>query len=427
MDPLLKAYADKRRSEAGAPLEIHPATRTMLQGEVARTFSKGSVAHAGKRWSLAGLWPRLALAGSTMALLMILGSVYWQQMPRSPPKMEVGQTQAIGEGKSEKTTAGKISGDGFASAETVHRGKMRSQVAPATLPSPTQPAPVNGAAPSKDFQTRASSSTAAKTVRLVQADTPVSAAASSASGNLEQAEPVPMTVVALQKKAPSALTETQPLRWQFARSPSRQFLFAHRDKEDAAGPQNILVSFSMEQMGEQIRIMDADGSIYMGQIELSENKKLRQKATEMEKSEGPAEAGKGGLSESSKQEDVGRKAKEVFEKNRSMQTSRDFTFHVKGTSVTLQKAVEFQGSFLATDIEAVRGDRAMTKSEAIGDGTKSGTDVEQDAAAPADLGAVRRNQVGKPQEPASTIRIQGKALIEGGSTVEIDAALVEPK
>ena len=36
IEELLKAYAKKRQEEAGAPFEMHPATRKLLQGEVAR-------------------------------------------------------------------------------------------------------------------------------------------------------------------------------------------------------------------------------------------------------------------------------------------------------------------------------------------------------------------------------------------------------
>src|SRR5437762_2364855 len=36
IDDLLKSYARKRREDAGAPIEMHPATRKMLQAEVAK-------------------------------------------------------------------------------------------------------------------------------------------------------------------------------------------------------------------------------------------------------------------------------------------------------------------------------------------------------------------------------------------------------
>lgn len=38
IEKLLRRYADKRRAESGAPPELHPATRRLLQGEVARQY-----------------------------------------------------------------------------------------------------------------------------------------------------------------------------------------------------------------------------------------------------------------------------------------------------------------------------------------------------------------------------------------------------
>ena len=87
----LRAWAQKRREEAGAPLELHPAARKLLQDEVARTFPKESdvAADARRRAPLgepnhpppyAGgwlklFWPRVALTGSICALLLILAGL----------------------------------------------------------------------------------------------------------------------------------------------------------------------------------------------------------------------------------------------------------------------------------------------------------------------------------------------------------------
>ena len=40
IEKLLRAFAKKRRDSAGAPVEMHPATRRLLQGEVARQFKQ---------------------------------------------------------------------------------------------------------------------------------------------------------------------------------------------------------------------------------------------------------------------------------------------------------------------------------------------------------------------------------------------------
>ena len=55
IEKLLRRYAKKRSDDAGAPMEMHPATRRLLQGEVARQFRK---AGAGKD-SSTGWWAAL--------------------------------------------------------------------------------------------------------------------------------------------------------------------------------------------------------------------------------------------------------------------------------------------------------------------------------------------------------------------------------
>ena len=69
----LKAWAQKRRGEAGAPFELHPATRKLLQDEVARTYPKPAAAPLAAQvawWRLA--WPRLAVAGSICGLFVAM-------------------------------------------------------------------------------------------------------------------------------------------------------------------------------------------------------------------------------------------------------------------------------------------------------------------------------------------------------------------
>src|SRR2546429_7719413 len=85
----LKTWAQKRREEADAPFELHPAARKMLQDEVARTFPKRSDAPLGKPnrpppyvggyavgW-LKMSWSRFALTGSLcVALVVVFGILF---------------------------------------------------------------------------------------------------------------------------------------------------------------------------------------------------------------------------------------------------------------------------------------------------------------------------------------------------------------
>ena len=71
IEKLLRAAAKKRRDQAGAPLELHPATRRLLQGEVARTFAKPEREPRSFSEVLGQLWPRLAWGVAILAVLAV--------------------------------------------------------------------------------------------------------------------------------------------------------------------------------------------------------------------------------------------------------------------------------------------------------------------------------------------------------------------
>ncbi|HEY9171464.1 MAG TPA: hypothetical protein VI136_04175 [Verrucomicrobiae bacterium] len=70
IEKLLRAFARTRREKAGAPPVLHPATRRMLLGEVARQHAR-EYAGATARWAgWRSLWPKFALV---TALLVVVG------------------------------------------------------------------------------------------------------------------------------------------------------------------------------------------------------------------------------------------------------------------------------------------------------------------------------------------------------------------
>src|SRR5262245_21472494 len=74
MEDLLKAYAKKRQAEAGKAQELHPATRRLLQAEVARLRPTNRPRVENRFSSLLRFWPRVAFAGATLA---VVGLVAW--------------------------------------------------------------------------------------------------------------------------------------------------------------------------------------------------------------------------------------------------------------------------------------------------------------------------------------------------------------
>ena len=97
MEEVLKAYAAKRREEAGDTFELHPATRRLLQGEVSRQFSKNERDRkkSGSWLSLFG--PRLVFSSGIFAVLIVISVLLFQ-----PPVKK--QEVAMGRRLSEKET-----------------------------------------------------------------------------------------------------------------------------------------------------------------------------------------------------------------------------------------------------------------------------------------------------------------------------------
>ena len=100
MDALLKVYAEKRRAEAGAPLDLHPATRKMLQSEVARTLGKKDTGEP-RRKIFAAWWLRLAMGGAAVVILAIAIS-----RTEKPKSMEMAKSDvSLGAPRLEKSPA----------------------------------------------------------------------------------------------------------------------------------------------------------------------------------------------------------------------------------------------------------------------------------------------------------------------------------
>jgi hypothetical protein len=78
IETLLRAAAKKRRDDAGAPLELHPADRRLLQAEVAKRFAQPEPAPRSFATLVAQLWPRLAWG---VGILAILGLSVWLLLP----------------------------------------------------------------------------------------------------------------------------------------------------------------------------------------------------------------------------------------------------------------------------------------------------------------------------------------------------------
>jgi hypothetical protein len=348
MDETLKAYARKRREEAGAPLEIHPATRRLLQGEVARL--RGSQA---ARSAPGGGWIRfLPRLGFALSICIVLAVVVWSLRP---PASSYEMTAA---GESEQQTAvfydremdapakpqpagpdraalpveDSVSEQGkrepapldlAKNKDTLYREPKDSEVKqlrdarlPAQQPSPAAPPPtsipelaLNRPAPAAATRARdgqaltfSDENGAKKEVNLgavmlaenerletsefskaLNAGRPASNGAATyqsfdntkpsgpmsvavATPSLTAAKRPEETPVALKSNPELALffsTDISEVRAQTA-SGTAGAVALKRDSYQSTGGSGVLRNFQIQQAGNEVRVVDADGSIYNG-------------------------------------------------------------------------------------------------------------------------------------------------------------------
>jgi hypothetical protein len=247
----LRAWARRRREEAGAPVELHPATRRLLQAEAARLRGgqkRGSVA----RW-LWGSPLRLVLSLSAVAALVVAAALLLPQLRHSPAAISAGpavlaennhdQNENPMNGTMvEPVETGQNSRD---VSKTKSNGNIIVQGDNLSLykKDTTPPSAVPGAAPPTptfDQEMLAKNSPAPETAARAVAPAPPAAT------DKEAVPPAPAV---------------QGLMW--VNSPTNGPASDYRAaKRPPAGP--LLGSFRTEQTGNRLRVIDADGSVYTG-------------------------------------------------------------------------------------------------------------------------------------------------------------------
>jgi hypothetical protein len=162
---------------------------------------------------------------------------------------------------------------------------------------------------------------------------------------------------------------------------------------------NVLRSFQVEQTGRQIRVVDADGSVYDGTIGQPASEEVlkhsvvaRTADTELKKNLEP------GLSRA--ENAPAATAGETAEQQSTF-------FQVAGTNRSLNQLVVFQGNFLAN----------TNQTNAVFLGAK--LEAEQSAV------AQQQNQSLQSQQPFNAL-IQGQATIGGRNRIQINASPVGP-
>ena len=478
IEKLLRAFSKKRKADAGANLELHPANRRLLQDEVARSGKKSNVA-GGSFWQmLFGSIPRLvvSLTVTSALILLTLNIFVWQPAMRSSqsqamlaqnkssadkdlkkaetpappatPTVVVDQSEAVVIAPvSAPTPVPEIATAKSKPTEAVALDERKDAVKEidrsggaviATAPSVNAPVVASqnvgggfgggggggrggagggrggrggggfGGARQDGNATLAANGTTSSANRDVgppasraASDTPTDASTLA----FDKAATPSLAVAEAASPASTAgavrFSNLDAAGGQSATQATSQYFYRLRMADEAAGGVIVLDSFSVEQSGDQITVVDADGSKYSGIVQISAvNEENR---SPVKQTSPVAQSPRLAAATPQRRELVATNSAVSFADAYQQQiASQNFSFRVTGTNRTLNQAVVFSGNLVASTNAIVVGNTVNTRS------------FQQ-----------VQPQV-MQQLPLLKLRITGRASVGGKSDMEINAAPVSP-
>jgi hypothetical protein len=261
MEQMLEALAKARRAQFGDDPKMPNPMRTRLHEEIARAgATEDEDAEPRSSW-ITSFWPRVTVAAALATLLVVVPAIWWNQ---SHPGAEPGHL-ALRDGAAAasatlnpalpaKDTVGKTLGVN-ATEPTVNLAD-NSQI---------KMEPV--AAPSSESEAKKSSTgfaqgrgaTEFESQQTKELDTNVASAKT-------QAAPAAALPAAAPPVSQPSLAGGVATTHQFSQQSGAQ---SFRNNAQVSRAANVLNTFQVQQEGNEIRVVDADGSTYTGKIEQS--------------------------------------------------------------------------------------------------------------------------------------------------------------
>ena len=490
MDELLKAWARKRRAEAGPPLEMDPATRNLLQGEVIRTFRQPSSEGSSAAYSLPLFWRRLLIGGACVAVVLVAAGLwlrfdherelklaqdrenkllfFTQSAPEGHAPNRDTETSGLHE-RMRRFELGTADRNGGQPAVALAETKTPS---PSRSPSQRQPQVQEdlasaSAAPAVRDTSRVdlALSTLATDADVLSngprfqfrlpaqpARTPVGAISlamkDSHQAQLGEAEvPVPKVTALEQSTANYGLAATAPAQAstaaQFLSGSQRQGALyfrqidprgKYRQNLNSPPTPKVLTTFEVRQTGQNLQIIDADGSVYDGLIKSASQRRTQALSRGAVAAARPLSAqpvgGVDGFAQTPPQSApaaIPVTAENAVENEAAPPVG--FAFRATGTNRTLNQSVVFTGEF-----EPAPGSSELnqTVARAVSNGQAFGGRSIQQAN---ELSLARKAGLpGSTQALNSTVtaagaspgagRIQGQASVGGKDQFRIEAQQV---
>jgi hypothetical protein len=388
IEQMLEALAKARRAQFGEDPKMPNPMRARLHEEIARVGAAEEENLESRPSWVTMFWPRLTVAAALATLLVLIPAIWWNQ---SHPLAESGNLALR-----DRTAAARKGPNAVVPAEdTLAKAPVVSATEPTVNLADNNQIKVEPATtPASEAEALASSTHVAQgraatdLSRQLTKDEFASAkiqsapAAASAAGVDAKAKSDTLTAAAPPVAEPSS-AGSLGMTQQF---PQQSGIQSFRNKAQVSQSANVLNTFQVEQQGNEIRVLDADGSTYTGKIEqLAKNAELDSRMTAR------PDAAKQTRSYAAK----------AVPKNES--AAPQSYFRAMGFNVSLKKTVVFEGNYAAppaqqpvktTSNDRQRSEQSRDRARIVGTARVNGeVPVEVDAVAEtSEPGATKKDE-----------------------------------
>ena len=319
IEQMLEVLAKVRRAEFGDDPQLPNPMRARLQEEIARAGAADEENVKSRESWLTRFWPRVTVAAALATLIVLVPAIWWNQLRRSgaPADVAARDRAAGGNGLNPAVAAENA----LAKAPSVSAAKPTVNLADnSQIKIEPAATPASGAEASKSL-TKGFDGKEITSAKIRAA--PAAAAAAAVDSKTKSGTIAGVVPPVAQPSSSRGLATTQQFSQQSA-------LQSFRNNAQVSRAANVLNTFQVQQEGNEIRVLDADGSTYTGKIEqLAKGAELDSRITAQRyvAKQTRADAAHAGESESA--------------------TPQSY-FRTTGYNVSLKKTLVFEGNYAAS-------------------------------------------------------------------------------
>ena len=336
IEQMLEALAKARRAQFGDDAKMPNPMRARLHEEIARTGPAEEENIESRPSWITMFWPRVTVAAALATLLVLVPAIWWNQSHPVAKSGNLALRDRAAEGSykinsavPEKDTLANAPALGVTKTTVNLADNSQIKVEPAATPSSeaevskssTDVAQARAATEFPSQQTKGfDREIASAKIQAAPAAAPPAGADSKAKSNT-MAAPAPP---AAQPSSAGSVATAQ----QFSQQSVIQSF--RNNAQQVSRAENVLNTFQVQQEGNEIRVVDADGSTYTGKIE------------QVAKS---AELDSGITARRGSAKQTPKYAAKAVTENKS--TTPESYFRATGYNVSLKKTLVFEGNYAA--------------------------------------------------------------------------------